>query len=757
VGRAINSLVTTLMLSMLLAAQLLAPVPQPPSSYATPALRDLVERASGRNRAAPSDLDAYRAAVESELAVLTRRATGDETVVSVEQAHNEIHWQRSGEFTQHVTGYRGKLSGPSISSLAVLNKAWAIPTLYGNRLSLFFGQDPESGRLRENGEPPSNRTVLAVHPFAPGRDLVYDFTGGDTVAVIKTGERAVTVVRVFVEPKGEQAAWPVVVFRGEINLDAEMGEIVRMRGQFVTLARNGPQRQRAIVVPVSIQAYVDLESVLVDGRYWLPLQQRIEQHVNIGGLAEGRTVFRVVSRFGGHRVLESSGGDVSLLMEDGTEAVHLAAYDTPPTLRVHRLTMASADSLGRPRAWLRPLGEATANLRGDDFADVGVEVWGAGRPAVTWRAQRLADLLHFNRVEGWTTGAAISANTGPVELRANAGWAWTEQTVRGRIEAIRANESWTAGVRLGRTLDITNDFSAPYDSGGSFIEALGGVDRYDYVDRRAATAWIRMNDQTRTRFLSLELGAGSDRDAQARLTRGLWEPEAPFLPNRGVDAGSYARATAQVDWNPAVNADPMVPGVGMSARYEVGIGQLDWQRVTARLITRKDAGAFMFGARVDAGALFSSNAPSQQLFEVGGEPSMPGFGYKEFAGDLAITTQWRVGYRLPVMRSPLRVMGCTCFPAPAPALAVTLHGARVSASSPATMASIARLGSVDDQVGAEPSEPGTATPVAWPSAGWRGSTEVALRFFGGAMTLGLVRVNEPSAPWLGRFTLGSSW
>jgi hypothetical protein len=136
---------------------------------------------------------------------------------------------------------------------------------------------------------------------------------------------------------------------------------------------------------------------------------------------------------------------------------------------------------------------------------------------------------------------------------------------------------------------------------------------------------------------------------------------------------------------------------------------------------------------------------------------LPGFGHKEFAGDRALTTEWRVAYRLPVLRSPMRLMGCTCFTAPAPALAVTLHGARVSASSPATMASIARLGSMGDQVGQVPAAPGTWIPVARPTGGWLGSLEVGLRFFGGAATLGAVRVNEPGAPWRPRLTIGQTW
>ena len=73
------------------------------------------------------------------------------------------------------------------------------------------------------------------------------------------------------------------------------------------------------------------------------------------------------------------------------------------------------------------------------------------------------------------------------------------------------------------------------------------------------------------------------------------------------------------------------------------------------------------------------------------------------------------------------------------------------------MASIARLGADSDRIGEAPAVPGTTTPVAWPSAGWRGSVEAAIRFFGGAATLGAVRVNEPGALWRARVTLGQSW
>lgn len=710
----------------------------------------------------PPDLLAYRANVESEIAVLMRRANGEEVAVSIEQAQNDVQWQRSGEFTQHVTAYRSRVAGPAISAFAFLRKPWTIPTLYGNQLSLLFGQDSSLGPLREDDAGSRPRTTLAVHPFSARRNEVYTFSGGDTVAVIRTRERAVTIVRVLVEPLLEQIESPVVVFRGEINLDAELSEIVRMRGQFITLGRRGPQRQRLLVLPMSVTAYVDLESVLIGGRYWLPRRQRIERHVDVSALAEGRSVFRIVSRFAEHRITQSTVDDVNLSDDEMQAAIGAMTSAGPEMQPARQLTVATRDSLARTRTWTLPLGEATAQLRGDDFADVSGEP-ATGSSSVAWRGQRLADVVHFNRVEGWSAGAAVEAraeNRAPrLRLRANAGWAWTEETVRGRVEVMRSGErrNWGAGARLGRTLDITNDFTAPHDSGGSLLAALVGVDMYDYVDRNAATAWFNFQLAPRVATLRVEAGIAEDRPAYAHLTRGLLRPREPFGPNRGVDPGTYARTALVAEWNPGVIGSPLAPGVGALLRYEAATGQINWQRSTLRITAREDVGVFGLGALIDVGALTSRNAPPQQLLELGGAPSFPGFAYKEFAGDRALAAHWRALYRLPVLRSPLRLLGCTCLTAPAPDVAVTLHGARLWAAGATTMTSIARLGSIGDRVGYEPVAPGESAPVSHPTNGWRGSLELGVRLFGGAVTVGTVRVLEPGSPWRASVTLGQQW
>ncbi len=752
-----------------IAAQLLAAIPNQPA-YASPALRDLVARAAERNRVSPPDLAAYRANVESEIAVLLRRADGEEVAVSIEQAENSVQWQRSGDFAQHVTAYRARAAGPAVSAFAFLRKPWLIPTLYGNRLSLFFGQDSSLGPLQEDAEAPTplrsrggGWATLAAHPFSARRDQVYTFSGGDTVAVLQTSERAITIVRLVVEPRAEQIESPIVVFRGEINLDAELSEIVRMRGQFVTLGARGPQRQRLLVLPMSVAAYVDLESVLIRGRYWLPRYQRIERHVNVSGLAEGRSVFRIVSRFGEHRVMQSSDGDVNLSADGMQAALDVMGLAAPVPTAVRRLTVATGDSLRRPHAWSLPLGEATEELRGDDFTDVGGASATAKSGGVAWRAQRLADIVHFNRIEGWSTGAAVEATAGSwspgLRLRANAGWAWTEQTVRGRIEAMRSGErgTWTAGARVGRTLDITNDFTAPYDSGGSLLAALFGVDRYDYVDRKAATLWFNVHLAPRVATVRVESGVATDHAARARLTRGLMPPDEPFTPNRGLDAGTYARSAVVAEWNPGVTGSALASGVGALLRYEAATGQINWQRATLRITAREDVGNLGLGALMDAGALTNRNVPPQQLFEFGGEPSFPGFAYKEFAGDRAVALHGRAQYRLPVLRAPLRFLGCTCLTAPAPDVALTLHGARLWATHPATLASIARLGSLGDRIGSAPAAPGESPPVSRPTDGWRGSLEIGLRLFGGAVTVGSARILDSRSPWRASVTIGQQW
>ena len=102
---------------------------QPPrdSMYTTPALRALVGRAVVANRRVPDSLLAYRARMESELAFVARQPDGIEQTFAIEQTENNVWWARSGEFEQHVVGYRSQSVGVTVSAVGLFRQSWVVP------------------------------------------------------------------------------------------------------------------------------------------------------------------------------------------------------------------------------------------------------------------------------------------------------------------------------------------------------------------------------------------------------------------------------------------------------------------------------------------------------------------------------------------------------------------------------------------------------------------------------------------------------
>jgi hypothetical protein len=361
-------------LGFLLAASLTAQgVGQPPgdtvfATYATAALRTLVDRASLGNRRVPDALSGYRASVESEMAFVARRADGVEHTFAVEQIESVVRWRRDGRYEQRVIGYRSQSVGFTVSPMGMFRQAWTVPILYGNRIALFFGQPDTAARstaARRRRRARRDGPTIAVHPFADDRARVYRFSGGDTIATLKPGGRDIPIVRVRVDPRPEGATRPTVVFRGDMELDGNRAQIVRMRGHFVTIGRRPGVRTRLLASRLDAVAYVELENAEFEQRYWLPAYQRVEAQAAVPLLGDQRAVFRVVSRF---RRMVPNPGDADLVdraVALGSDTARGADQDSagraggldPDTLRVvpHRLTFAPRDSIDRYDAWARAL------------------------------------------------------------------------------------------------------------------------------------------------------------------------------------------------------------------------------------------------------------------------------------------------------------------------------------------------------------------------------------------------------------------
>lgn len=751
-ARQLSGVFALLLLAQVSAAQ------RDTSTYSSPALRALIAQAARINAIVPATLGGYRATVESEIAMGVRTADGREVPVSLEQVAAQISYRRTGEFTHHIIGYRTPIIG--LGALAgFYERSWVVPTLYGNRIGLLWGGPDSARAARGVGALPggggfkrdSAPVLHAVHPLAADRDQFYRFSGGDTVEVIKVDNRSIRIVHIDVQPR-DSIPPRSLVFGGDIELDVDRRHIVRMRGAFYRvggapeagrLARVMPAR---LIEPLQLFSFVDIVNSEVNQDFWLPQYQRWELQIAWPVLGDSRYVYRIVSH-------------VRDFVVTPPDTAGAGATDQQ-VVRFHGITTAGGDSLGNYHDWNMEVGKATSAVDADDFQRVGPDRWRpTGRPLATLQGDHASDLVHFNRIEGWYTGVGGNLrlrDAAPgLTLRAAAGYAWSENAVRGRASAEYQRGRWTFAVRGGRSLDITNDFRNRLDSGNTFA-ALFGSDRYDYVDRYSFGGSVTRNYSRRRALLRAELGLADDHVAVNHRTGGVFGNER-FLPNRGIDPGRYVRSAATIELHPGALVSSQWPGVGVSLSYLRGDGDLDFQRTELTVQARHISGLWTLVARVNAGALFASTPAPQQLFEIGGEHGVPGYGYKQFAGDRAVVSAGSIAYHINLWRTPHVLLERKpwrpglVLPGVAPVITVHASTGWTDASSPAAAAAIARLG---PRMPFDPKAIDPFAPASTITGNPRTSVGASLLFFNGTIGISTARAVDHRAPWRLRIGFG---
>jgi hypothetical protein len=689
-------------------------VPQRSDSvYASAALRSVVEAAAINNREPPPEFRQYEARVETELSLIVRDTLGRERAAQIEQLAADATWQRMGEYRLHVVGYRSQSVGVPYSALSIV-RGWTVPSLYGDRLRLgaAFSQ-ARAGDARDQ--------ITAVHPFASDRADYYSFAGGDTVTVLRAGDRSIPITRIHVNPRSTKGR-PVGLFDGEIDLDASRHQIVRMRGQFIAFGERPRRRPLMSRLPgIVAVAYAEFVNAEIQGRYWLPAFQRTEFQASIALFGQTRSVFRLVSRFADYSI--------------DTGAVTMT---TPSRLVV---TYAPQDSTSRFRDWRRELGVATSDVSADDFDDIGPDAWRPqGGARLDLAPMRTAEMVRFNRVEGYYTGLSATVqfrDRAPgLTLGAFGGWAWSEQTARGGIRSSVRRGPWTLGLRAERSLDRTNDFASPLDDGGGIGALFGTIDDNDYVDRSGLTVWsTRVFGGVDVGLATLQLGLRDDRAARARLERGVFGGLA-FRPNRGVENGRYGLGSVQVELHPNVTGDFVQPGVGARLTYEGAVGDLQWQRIEIGLSARHHWGQLSVGAHADGGVVAGGAPPPQTLFELGGVETLPGYDYKEFGGDRAALFRTFASVRFPIWRSPVRVFRRLFIPGLGPGIGASVQGGWTEISSSGARHAVDALGAGWSEV-----------PVSRSTDGVRATVGVGLTLFSDIVHLGVARPVDDAAPW----------
>ncbi|MEO5580405.1 MAG: hypothetical protein ABIR58_07070, partial [Gemmatimonadaceae bacterium] len=379
-------------------------------------LVSLLDEAARVNARIPDLLRAYRASVETEMSLALLDSGGRERTAQLEQIASDVRFRTPDRYDQRVIGYRSQAVGPAFSLMSIFG-GWTTPTLYGNRLRLGVIPAGTSSNL-----PRTNTAGLAIHPLSANRDTYYTFTGGDTAVVLYSQGRRIPVVNVRVAPR-PNVPGDAILFYGDMQLDADRRQIVRMRGRMVEVKRGRQTISSGSRIPgVSGASFVELVNVEVDGQYWLPAYQRTELQARIALFGEFRSIVRIVSRFGDYRTNDSS----------WTERA------APPAGVRHHLTFAPAGTLSRYDDWLRPLGSASGDAYYADFDDLAPQAWSlSGKSTLRLRPRSFPEVFRFNRIEGLFTGAAIEKDfrdSAPgLSVRGSAGYAWAEGVPRGML------------------------------------------------------------------------------------------------------------------------------------------------------------------------------------------------------------------------------------------------------------------------------------------------------------------------------------
>lgn len=706
------------LLALLAALADTTPVVPDTACYENAALRALVAEAAEVNRRVPAQLGGYTADLETEISIGNRRSERMEMSVQLEQIASRLSWDRTGQYEQTVIGYRSQSVGTSIATLGFFRAGWAIPSLYGNRLALLFGRDTTQStrrrRDRRGGDP-----QYAIHPLAADRDAYYRFSGGDTIFTMRVDGREIPIVRLDVKLR-EDVPNRSVVFVGELDIDATRKQLVRMRGYFAVVG--GPKPRFDILRDARLQgiAFVEAVNAEVEGNFWLPAYQRFEAHATSNTVGDSRAIFRIITRYRDREILPAP------------EGVIVGAPDDSLSVRPFRLRVEAQDTLSRFANWRRELGSENAEVRAEDFDDIAPDQWSSeGPPRFSIETERLLDVVRMDRIQGVFTGIGAvyryrDAAPG-LALRGALGYSWGERTVRGRAIVEHRRGRNLTQLRAVRSLDLTNDFRSPYDS-GSTTAAFWGSDWYDYVDRRSAGILAqRFIGRDRDGLVRLELAAAQDRAARVTMPESPIGFGQPFRPNRAVTAGDYARSVLTLEWRPDVALEFLRPGVGTRLIYERADGQLRYQRVEARFTSRVNVRGLAFGARLDVGAV-TPDAPPQQFFEIGSNQNLPGYDYKQFAGDQAAVLRGQAFHGFGVLGAPIRITQRVWLPPISPGLAVGVQAGYARASNAAALNTVQLLGSQ-------------------PTGHVRSSAAVTLRFFGQAIGVGMARPLDYPAEW----------
>jgi len=219
-----------------------------------------------------------------------------------------------------------------------------------------------------------------------------------------------------------------------------------------------------------------------------------------------------------------------------------------------------------------------------------------------------------------------------------------------------------------------------------------------------------------------------------------------YYPNPLVDEGTYFRSRLSVIWREDVSSHFARPGIGAQLYLENGQGDFHYTSVNARLVGRANAAGLLFSFVGYGGAVTAPTAiPTQQLFLIGGDFTLPGYDFDQFGGSRALLLTGQVGYVLPFLKRPIPVGKKLALPAINPNINLISYVGWTGASS---------IGQASlNQLGTRINSDGQVVPYSVTTDGARGSIQLKLGIFGNFLGFGVARTLDADGNWAFVFSM----
>lgn len=563
---------------------------------------ELIERARER-RALPivdSLLRSYQSRANGRVYFyLDRRGDGDRTLVKTDQIALEVFWTAPNLTKQRIVGLRDESRLPNRMRYH-LDHLTVVQNEFGDAIRLGDGDEVSD----------------VPHPAAPGSDSIYDFRLADSLTLRLPGApEPIRAYEIEVRPRNRNRAAIV----GSLYVDRASADIVRMTFTFTPVSYVDPRLD---------YINISLDNSLWEGRYWLPHEQAVEIRRQIpeldfiaGAVILGR--FRVsdyrlnvdlpVTTFLGYRVetvpLEER---EAYPFESGLyEELDDVGLEPPPTM---------------------------AELRAEAARLIGVSTL-SGLPRFRLSLGGASEVFRYDRAEGAFLGVGLSWQPAQL-LRAELSGGFTSGAEHGVLGAgLRASVPDGPELHVQGYVNELRDVGVRPGSAGiiSTLAAMTqGDDFRDPLYASGVRAGVRL---PRERF-DVVAEARSERHRSATLTRSTapFSAASAFRPVRPTDEGWLHSVEFGLD-----RLAPLGDTPGWGGRLSLEAGVFDgtgfvrptidaaWQRTSEDLRTH----VRMRGAAGLAHSFDDQVSPAaQQHFVLGGRNTLPGYGYRGYAGDV---------------------------------------------------------------------------------------------------------------------------